>query len=118
MKIGKNDVHHAGEGSRARGCGQIQRMTGESEPILLNLNSIFGLKKEGRCFGFPSPWPLSRGSVTEAVVEMGAKRAIYFYKREIKGFIPAYLRPGSVLLNLIGRLAAFTFDIFENDEGL
>ena len=56
--------------------------------------------------------------MTEAVVEMGAKRAIYFYKREIKGFIPAYSRPDSVLLNLIGRFAAFTFDIFENDEGI
>ncbi|MBS4710536.1 hypothetical protein [Aeromonas caviae] len=118
MKIGKNDVHHAGEGSRARGCGQIQRMTGESEPILLNLNSIFGLKKEGRCFGFPSPWSLSRDFVTEAVVEMGAKRAICFQERKYKGFIPAYSRLDSVLLSLIGRLAAFTFDIFENDEGL
>jgi hypothetical protein len=56
--------------------------------------------------------------VTEAVVEMGAKRAICFHERENKGFIPAYSRPDSVLLNLIGRLAAFTFDIFENDEGL
>ena len=25
---------------------------------------------------------------------------------------------GSTLLNLIGRFAAFTFDIFENDEGI
>ncbi|WP_324057070.1 MULTISPECIES: hypothetical protein [Aeromonas] len=67
---------------------------------------------------FSIPMAPVKGPVTEAVVEMGAKRAIYFYKREIKGFIPAYSRPGSVLLNLIGRLAAFTFDIFENDEGL
>jgi hypothetical protein len=56
--------------------------------------------------------------VTEAVVEMGAKRAICFQERKYKGFIPAYSRLDSVLLNLIGRLAAFTFDIFENDEGL
>ncbi|MDX7722717.1 hypothetical protein, partial [Aeromonas caviae] len=68
--------------------------------------------------GFPSPWSLSRDFVTEAVVEMGAKRAICFHERENKGFIPAYSRLDSVLLNLIGRLAAFTFDIFENDEGL
>ena len=56
--------------------------------------------------------------MTEAVVEMGAKRAICFHERENKGFIPAYSRLDSVLLNLIGRLVAFTFDIFENDEGL
>ncbi|MFQ2756826.1 hypothetical protein ACK3ZM_18780, partial [Aeromonas caviae] len=39
-------------------------------------------------------------------------------RTKYKGFIPAYSRLDSVLLNLIGRLAAFTFDIFENDEGL
>ena len=45
MKIGKIDVHHAGEEGWARGGGQIQRMTGESEPILLNLNSILSLRR-------------------------------------------------------------------------
>ena len=45
MKIGKNDVHHAGEGGRARGGGEIHRMQRENELLMLNLNSILSLRR-------------------------------------------------------------------------
>ena len=45
MKIGKIDVHHAGEEGWARGGGEIHRMQRENKLLILNLNSILSLRR-------------------------------------------------------------------------